>query len=314
MFSSPDQSSGTQDDSRGAMRTQLTASTTHGTTPSLSVLHPLLTISKRDIVAYMNHEHLTTFTGDDAAVRALLESPHALNLSPSGKVVKPRTPQTSKAEVGAEMMKDHMFKVKYDWAEDSSNADTAYRRNSVRLDLLPVLERVSGSPSSFRRRITTLSEQSWLLRQDIEARAVRYLAEALPPFWEDSLPSGCDREQGVLLRVPLTRAFYTLGALVRGEVVHAVLVKVLCRQGLGADAVREEHIQGVVDLCGESPHGHKCSAGRQTIRLSGNICVAMRTAGPKRVSKVGAGGAFTPSALDSYLEIFIEKLERCDGS
>lgn len=53
----------------------------------------------------------------------------------------------------------------FDWREDSSNQETKYKRNAVRLDLIPVMAQLAGGRDALSRRLFALSEQSTALNQ-----------------------------------------------------------------------------------------------------------------------------------------------------
>ena len=53
-------------------------------------------------------------------------------------------------------MKDN----KLEWREDSSNTQRKYKRNKVRLDLVPILQDLTGGKQALYKRLRDLSEQS----------------------------------------------------------------------------------------------------------------------------------------------------------
>ena len=47
---------------------------------------------------------------------------------------------------------------KFEWREDSSNLLRKYKRNVVRLDLLPVMTQLAGGAAPLRRRVNNLGK------------------------------------------------------------------------------------------------------------------------------------------------------------
>lgn len=54
------------------------------------------------------------------------------------------------------------------WREDPSNQSRVYKRNRVRLDLVPLLAELSGGDAALASRLEELSEQSGDLRRWID--------------------------------------------------------------------------------------------------------------------------------------------------
>lgn len=55
---------------------------------------------------------------------------------------------------------DYLTANNYTWHEDASNQLNIYKRNKVRLDLIPLLEELAGSKDALERRMMSLSRQS----------------------------------------------------------------------------------------------------------------------------------------------------------
>ena len=53
-------------------------------------------------------------------------------------------------------LEDYMRLGKFEWREDSSNLLRKYKRNVVRLDLLPVMTQLAGGAAPLRRRVNNL--------------------------------------------------------------------------------------------------------------------------------------------------------------
>lgn len=69
-----------------------------------------------------------------------------------------------------------------EWSEDSSNQERAYQRNKVRLDLMPLLGDLAGSPEALSARLTSLSRQSADLKEWIDSEVLRRL-----PYYSRSI-------------------------------------------------------------------------------------------------------------------------------
>ena len=50
-------------------------------------------------------------------------------------------------------LQDYMRLGNFEWREDSSNSQRKYKRNVVRLDLLPVMDQLAGGAAPLRRRV-----------------------------------------------------------------------------------------------------------------------------------------------------------------
>lgn len=68
------------------------------------------------------------------------------------------------------------------WMEDASNASPKYKRNKVRLELVPLLEQLAGGSGGLRARVDAVEEQSSQLREWLEQASRAHLADE--PFWQ----------------------------------------------------------------------------------------------------------------------------------
>jgi len=71
-----------------------------------------------------------------------------------------------------------------EWREDSSNKLRKYKRNQVRLDILPQLRDLAGGSAAFRLRIEELAHQSQLLEEHLNIEVTRWNEQ-----YRDSVPS-----------------------------------------------------------------------------------------------------------------------------
>jgi hypothetical protein len=71
-------------------------------------------------------------------------------MSDCGRFLRPLLGVT-KEEITAYMKEKH-----YEWREDSSNAERKYKRNVLRLDVLPQMEGLAGGKDALRKYVCTL--------------------------------------------------------------------------------------------------------------------------------------------------------------
>lgn len=57
------------------------------------------------------------------------------------------------------------------WMEDTSNAQRDYTRNKVRLDLIPLMSSLAGSPLALQKRLQTLAQQSAFVKEQVDEAA-----------------------------------------------------------------------------------------------------------------------------------------------
>ena len=114
-----------------------------------------------------------------------------------------------------------------DWREDSSNQLRKYKRNEVRLDVIPALEAASpGGASSLRRRILALGQQSAQLHEWLGEEVAKFFAsDPVQPkiAFDAPLSISPSSPQRYTLSVdPQTSAFARLPTMVQSEVLHSI--------------------------------------------------------------------------------------------
>lgn len=57
-----------------------------------------------------------------------------------------------------------------EWREDKSNQERDYKRNRVRLDLMPLMEDLAGNKETLERRLLGLSDQSSLVKHMLDTQ------------------------------------------------------------------------------------------------------------------------------------------------
>jgi tRNA(Ile)-lysidine synthase len=70
---------------------------------------------------------------------------------------------------------NYMVSNQYTWMEDKSNLSSNYKRNDIRLNLIPILQKLSGSEEGMKKRFQQLGQQSLELRKWIEFESLDYL-------------------------------------------------------------------------------------------------------------------------------------------
>ena len=121
----------------------------------VSVLHPLLCLPKADLLRYMQlGSARSLFSPSAANPPSVLDS----NSDPDSNSDSHSEPSPSQTRTlippgpGPGLKTgDESGALWYTWCEDESNTDTAYRRNELRLDLVPLLDRLCGGPHVLRR-------------------------------------------------------------------------------------------------------------------------------------------------------------------
>lgn len=73
-----------------------------------------------------------------------------------------------------QQIEDYLTRRGLEWRVDSSNESREYKRNQVRLDLLPLMEQLAGGKAALSTRFAQLAQQSEDLKDWIDSE-VRFL-------------------------------------------------------------------------------------------------------------------------------------------
>ena len=179
--------------------------------------------------------------------------------SDCGRVIRPLLP------LSKNQIESYMLRNGFDWREDSSNEERKYKRNKVRLDVIPAMETVTGGNASLRKRFEALAEQSADLEQWLDREAVSFLtihhAEVLQQ--SPSMVDGGDEFSPLLsLDVQKGSAFAQLpSSLVQMEVLRRLchhcsfiredssdLAELSVSRGLNYDMTKKLLALAIVDL------------------------------------------------------------------
>lgn len=181
----------------------------------------------------------TAHHADDALETQLLKLLRGVHLShmatmqpvsDCGQFLKPMLSFTK-----AELL-EYMTQKKLEWREDQSNQSTKYKRNEIRLDLIPLLEKLAGGSVPLRRRFQQLSEQSSELRKWLEIDAKTYMQ--LYVTFRRSKPDSRDgvvRFSATLAEMTRSGQFSKMPSLVKTEIFDAVC-QILDAKARGYDA------------------------------------------------------------------------------
>jgi tRNA(Ile)-lysidine synthase len=76
-------------------------------------------------------------------------------------------------------LQQYMETNNYIWYNDSSNLSKVYKRNKIRLDLIPLMTEISGGENALKCRFNSLVEQSLSLRKWIDIESSKYIDKYL---------------------------------------------------------------------------------------------------------------------------------------
>lgn len=68
-----------------------------------------------------------------------------------------------------QQIEDYLTRRGLEWRVDSSNESRVYKRNQVRLDLLPLMEQLAGGKPALATRFAQLAQQSEDLKEWIDS-------------------------------------------------------------------------------------------------------------------------------------------------
>lgn len=77
-------------------------------------------------------------------------------------------------------LRNYLIARNLTWREDASNQSRKYKRNKVRLDLVPLLEEVVGGQEALQSRLFALAAQSLQVRKMIQSEVSHALAVLSP--------------------------------------------------------------------------------------------------------------------------------------
>lgn len=179
-----------------------------------------------------------------------------------------------------------------EWREDSSNQERNYRRNDVRLGLIPVMEEISGGAESLKRRILALGQQSIELHEWLRKEALDFL-DAQEGEDKDN---DKDKEQGrknhrITIFVDGEKSrFARLPPMVQSEVLH-----LLCSR-LTNSTTDFAQVQRVFALAREDVKSN--GAKSKSLRLS-NFWI---------VTKIGSVLRFEQKTREQNVPLIVRKI------
>jgi len=98
-----------------------------------------------------------------------------------------------------------------EWMEDESNKSRKYKRNQVRLDLVPMLQDLAGGASAFSARMNEVAEQSSMVQHHLEMEVTR---------WNKEYQSQCSENEFML-----HSDWWSLTELIQHELIHDFITK-----------------------------------------------------------------------------------------
>ena len=172
------------------------------------------------VTAHQSDDQLET------SLLKLLRGAHISRLYPmlkcSGPFLKPLL------DVSKEDLVKYMNDRELEWYEDSSNTKSIYKRNAVRLDLIPLMAELAGGNSALKRRFQSLGEQSLDIREMLQEKTDEFIANDVDFF---SSPSSSS------FSVSCGSAFHNMSTIAQCEVLNSLIAKL---SGLSIDY---EHIK-----------------------------------------------------------------------
>jgi len=208
--------------------------------------------------------------------------------SECGRFVRPLLTLSKEQLVG------YMKTRNLEWREDSSNQERNYRRNDVRLGLIPAMEEIAGGGESLKRRILALGQQSIELHEWLRREALDFL-DAQEDMVKDN-DKDKDNERGrknsrinILVDGEKSR-FARLPSMVQSEVLH-----LLCSR-LTSSTTDYAQVQRVFALAREDVSSN--GAKSKSLRLSEDWIV----------TKIGTVLRFEQKAREQAAPLIVRKI------
>jgi len=98
-----------------------------------------------------------------------------LALSDCGRFIKPLL------SVSKEQLKVYLQEHGLEWREDESNEKLIYKRNAVRLDLVPTMARLAGGLPALKKRFVALEQQSKELHHFLQSETTAFISQHVEP-------------------------------------------------------------------------------------------------------------------------------------
>lgn len=136
-----------------------------------------------------------------------------------------------------------------EWSEDSSNSVRKYKRNKVRLDLIPLMESLSGGQGNLHKRLMSLAIQSKDLKNELNQASIQFLTD-------DTNVSRFNDETFVNCH-----EFIKLSTLVQSEVIFRLLDDV----GVQSSNLDSDKITDLVNL---ATNNLPCGSKTKSLRIS----------------------------------------------
>lgn len=159
-----------------------------------------------------------------------------------------------------EQLRAYMVQHDLAWREDLSNQERKYKRNQVRLDLIPAMEALTGGTDSLKARMLALGQQSLELGAWLRAESRAFLQSGeIQPAWYQECESLSALPSRFEFAVDKTSRFASLASMVQSEVLHS-----MCSRLLGTSVDYDQMQQLLVLSLQDLDNG----ARTKTIRVS----------------------------------------------
>jgi len=184
-------------------------------------IKPLLGCTKRELVAFMEsipdseHNQLLYMSQDneEAAEDEKEAAEDKREAVGDEKEAAERAQHGASASPAESSARDAPGSTK--WFEDSSNKSRKYKRNHIRLDLVPLLAELSGGTDALTKRLETLAHQSRELHDWLSAEAQQFLDSEVQYASE---PDTCEFSV-----CPENSKFYHLPGPIQAKIIHLLV-------------------------------------------------------------------------------------------